>query len=144
MLSPEDRFAIEQLLARYCACLDLGDARGWAQCFTVDGEFGVRNMHKGRDRLEVHCADVFLRRQANPWANVQHWNGNLVVEGGAGAARALSCLAMLGRVRDTGAMTIVAQGWYHDQLRKIDGHWLFQSRRISFDAPPPDFVSSLA
>ena len=133
-MSPEDRFAIEQLLARYCACLDLGDPAGWARCFTIDGEFGVRNLHKGRDRLEAHCADVLARRRANPWANVQHWNGNILVEGDENAAAAQSCFAMLGREKESGALIIVARGWYDDRLWKVDGDWLLRSRRIRFES----------
>ena len=136
MLNAEDRFAIKQLFARYCACLDLGDAAGWAQCFTPDGEFGVRNMHKGRIRLESHCAEVFARRRANPWANVQHWNGNVILDGDATFASAQSCFAMLGSERASGAVTIVARGWYDDRLHRIDGRWLIRSRRICFDTPP--------
>lgn len=140
MLSIEDRLAIQQLHARYCACLDTGDVKGWAQCFTIDGEFGVRTMHKGRDRLEAHGAVVMSRRQSNPWANVQHWNGNLIVEGDASGARAMSYLAMVGKTRDSGALTIVAQGWYSDTLRKEHGEWKFASRRIAFDTPRPDSI----
>ena len=86
---------------------------------------------------------MLARRLANPWANVQHWNGNIVVEGNSASARSVSYLTMLGRTRDSGNLIIVAQGWYDDLLHKVDGHWLFNSRRISFDTPPPDLVPSL-
>jgi len=140
MLSIEDRLAIQQLHARYCACLDTGDVKGWARCFTRDGEFGVRTMHKGRDRLEAHGAVVMSRRQNNSWTNVQHWNGNIIVEGDASGASAMSYLAMVGRVKDSDALTIVAQGWYNDTLEKEDGEWKFSTRRISFDTPRPDSI----
>ncbi|MBM3345843.1 MAG: nuclear transport factor 2 family protein [Betaproteobacteria bacterium] len=135
MLSTTDRIEILQLHARYCACLDTGDAQGWARCFTVDGEFGVCNMHRGRDRLAVHCADVVARRRANPWDNVQHWNGNIIVEGGAGRDHAMSYPATLGRQRDSGAQAIVANGWYRDTLAQEDGAWKLSSRRIAFETP---------
>ncbi len=140
MLSTEDRLAILQLHARYCACLDTGDVKGWAHCFTVDGKFGVRNMHTGRAAIEAHGLIVLSRRRANPWANVQHWNGNIIVEGNADSAVATSYLAMIGKTRDSGALTIVAQGWYSDDLKKENDDWKFSSRRICFDTPPQDSI----
>jgi len=38
-LSVEDRLDIQELFAKYCWALDLGDADAFVQCFTEDGEF---------------------------------------------------------------------------------------------------------
>lgn len=87
MLSIEDRIAIQQLYARYCACMDTGDMQGWAHCFTEDGVFETFTNHRGRDNIAAYGADVMARRQTNAWTNGQHWNNNIIVEGDRDAAR---------------------------------------------------------
>jgi hypothetical protein len=37
-ITAEDRFAIQDLYARYCQTVDQGDAEGWADTFTEDGK----------------------------------------------------------------------------------------------------------
>jgi len=144
MLSIEDRIAIQQLYARYCVCMDTGDMKGWAHCFTVDGEFATYTVHKGRDNIEAYGADVMARRQTNPWTNGQHWNNNLIVEGDGGKAQAMCYLMVIGKMKDSGEMKIVIQGWYGDELAKEDGQWKFKARRVAFATPAPDFIPKKA
>ena len=144
MLSIEDRIAIQQLYARYCACMDTGDMRGWAHCFTEDGVFETFTNHRGRGNIEAYGADVMARRQTNAWTNGQHWNNNIIVEGDRDAARALCYLIVIGKMKDTGELRIVIQGWYRDELARENGQWKFKARRVSFDTPSPDVIPKAA
>ena len=140
MLTIEDRLAIQQLYARYCACMDTGDMHGWAHCFTVDGEFDTFTKHKGRDNIEAYGADVMARRKTNPWTNGQHWNNNIIVEGDGDSANALCYLVVMGKMKDSGEHRIVIQGVYQDELAKEGGQWKFRARRVSFDMVKPDAI----
>ena len=48
-----DRCDIDELLVRYCHCVDHGDADGWAALFTADGVFEVSGVMRlaGTERL---------------------------------------------------------------------------------------------
>src|SRR5581483_6281112 len=81
VLSIEDRFAIQDLYARYCANLDCGDWEAWSRCFTEDGVFtGFREV-RGRAAIADYGRMRCEERPHSPWKLSQHWNNNLVVEG---------------------------------------------------------------
>ena len=84
MLSTEDRFAIQNLYARYCACFDLGDAEGWVNCFAKDGIFKSAKDMQGPEQLREFVEGRIKVRPDGPNRNVQHWNANLIVEGDGG------------------------------------------------------------
>ena len=140
MLSIEDRFAIQDLYARYCACMDTGDMKGWAASFTVDGIFETYTKHQGRANIEIYGADVMARRKTNPWTNGQHWNNNIIVEGDGRTAQGLCYLVVIGKMKDSGEHKVVIQGTYRDELQKEDGQWKFKARRVSFDTVPPEAI----
>jgi uncharacterized protein (TIGR02246 family) len=48
-MTPEDRFAIQDLLARYAWALDTGDYEAYALLYTPDGPFVERGVeYRGR------------------------------------------------------------------------------------------------
>ena len=83
--SVEDRFAIQDLYARYNAYWDTGDYEAWSRLFTEDGDFrgtigrkAIAQIGPQRDRDGADSA----------WENPQHWTNSMIVEGGAPAPRA--------------------------------------------------------
>ncbi len=123
-LSLEDRFAIQDLVARYNTAIDSGDAETWASMFTPDGTFesGGR-VHQGTDALTT-----FARGFAERLAGSRHWNNNMIVEGDGDEAT-LRCYLLLMR-----AGQVVTSAQYQDTLRRVDGQWRFASRRVVPDA----------
>jgi len=144
MLSIEDRFAIQDLYARYCACMDTGDIKGWAGSWTEDGVFDSFQYHDGRAKIEEYGWGFMQRLLQKKWTNGQHWNNNLIVEGGGDTASALCYLMVIGKMRDSGEMKIVIQGWYADELEKENGQWKFKARRVAFDTPSPAVIPKRA
>src|SRR4051794_23247963 len=115
MLTTQDRLAIQDLYARYNACFDLGDAENWSRCFTEHGEFAFHKL-RGRAALAEWCRQRCADRPNEPWVNVQHWNGNLIVEGDARAARAICYVFRAGRDKASGAFTLLTPAMYQDEL----------------------------
>ena len=81
--------AIRNLYARYNWCSDEGDADGYADCFTEDGELSIPGigMHvRGRENLRE-----FKRQDKAPQRDRirRHWNSGLLLEavGDGGAMR---------------------------------------------------------
>ena len=119
-LSLEDRLAIQDLAARYNVAIDSGDAEAWAATFTPDGSFesGGRT-HQGTEALTA-----FAKGFAERMAGARHWNNNILVEG-EGDQASLHCYLLLMR-----GGQVVTSGRYEDTLRRVDGRWLFASRRV--------------
>jgi hypothetical protein len=140
VLSIDDRIAIRDLYARYCACLDAGDVDAWVQLWTEDGVFDTYQCSTGREAIHAYIRNVVAGRASKPWRNAQHWNNNLIVEGGGNEAQALCYLMHVGQNRVSSAFTINIQGMYEDELRRIDGRWLFKRRKVHFDTPPPSII----
>jgi 3-phenylpropionate/cinnamic acid dioxygenase small subunit len=137
MLSVEDRLAIADLYARHNACVDLGDYERWARCFTEDGVSHTSTRTQGRAALVAHGKARLESRAKEPWGYPQHWNSNLIVEGDDSRASGLCYMTRVVRMKDTGAFAATHLGIYEDTLVKVGGEWLFASRKLHLDAPPP-------
>ena len=140
MLSIEDRLAIQSLYARYCACFDLGDVDGWVNCFTEDGVFKGATDNHGRAQLKAFIEGRIKARAENPNRNVQHWNANLIVEGGDGRAKGMCYIMLVGESVATGQTVFTVRGTYTDDLVKTDGTWRFSRRQMFKDLPPPSSI----
>lgn len=145
MLSVEDRLAIADLYARHNAYVDLGDYERWAHCFTEAGVSHTSKRTQGRAALVAHGKAQLKGRAAQPWDYPQHWNSSLIVEGDATRARGLCYMTRIVRMKDSGAFAATHLGIYEDALVKVGGRWLFESRKLHLDAPPPpDAIPSQA
>jgi len=77
-ITADDRFAIQDLYARYCQTVDLGDAEGWADTFTEDG----RRIYDDNPGAPGRAGKTFTGRAAlvelqsipRP-LRVRHWHG---------------------------------------------------------------------
>jgi uncharacterized protein (TIGR02246 family) len=135
-LSALDYEEIRRLLARYNFAIDLGDAAGWAECFTPDGAFECSGLpegnpfggrHEGTEALRTYAATHFNTFKGR----ARHWNANIDVDGDGDAAT-LRCYML---VLTVGHAPTVAgtQGIYADRLRQVDGRWLFTERHVTVD-----------
>ncbi|MEV6930377.1 nuclear transport factor 2 family protein [Dactylosporangium sp. NPDC051485] len=131
-LSIEDRFAIEDLYTRYCYAIDSLDVPEWVSCFTEDGTFApaygtIGGEHKGREALAAFAADPARDR------GTRHWNTNLrFVSVAAGEVQATCYALLVDYEREEPFLRTHVV--YHDTIRRVDGRWLFASRRPRRDA----------
>ena len=119
-LTTDDRFAIQDLIARYNHAIDGGTPEDWAATFAPDGTFESRGeFHAGTDALVA-----FARGFQERLPGARHWNNNLVIEGDGDEA-STKCYLMLWH---EGAP--VSESTYVDTLKRIDGQWRFTSRKV--------------
>jgi hypothetical protein len=135
----EDRAEIEDLQARYMFALDWQDADAYASTFTEDGVLDwAGGVVKGRDaiRKEVHGMKANFEKRAAAEAperpsRLRHFITNIVIkiDGDKAVGKAYWFEfddAIRGRRPYVGAY-----GHYDDEMRKVNGKWLFSRRRIN-------------
>jgi hypothetical protein len=134
----EDRAAIEDLQARYMFALDWQDADAYAGTFTEDGILdwaggivrgrdAIRGEVRGmRERFAKHeAADAPLRP-----ARLRHAITNVVIRVDGNRAMARAYWFELNDDGRDRRPYLAAYGHYEDELRKVDGQWLFSKRKI--------------
>ena len=132
----DDRVEIRDLISRYNKAIDTGDADGYANTFTPDGQFiGIVGTFNGRDELRAFAAAYATEEQYADFASAQHWVTNVVVdavEGDDERATVFSHLQMVKPLADGGRILLV--GHYDDIVRRADDGWLFEQRIVVSDA----------
>lgn len=144
----EDYIQIEQLLMRYAAAYNTGDADTYVSLFTPDATFQlVRNVGEpafagpfiGRDAIRQQWfpdgASADAGRKFGPMRHVTT-NYEINVDGTAATVRAFFIeVVSNGENIPPGSKppTIHAMGRYEDELQKIDGVWLFSKRTVITD-----------
>jgi hypothetical protein len=139
-LTYEDRLAIQDLYSRYNAFIDTGDYEAWSRTFAEDGIFAGSSELKGRAKIAAFGKMRWEERPALEWANAQHWNNNLVVEGDGRSAKGLCYILRIAKHKHTGKFEIITHGMYTDDLVKVAGEWLFAKRSVLMDTPPASAV----
>ena len=126
----DDREQIRELYARYAFTIDLGPYDEWVRCFTADGVFESPRLgrHEGHDALRKFT--VMYKNSAGD-AHVRHMMTNVTfrVEDDRAVG---ACYLTYYHVKG-GKATLEAVGRYQDELRKVNGEWLFQYRRVYID-----------
>ncbi len=129
-----DHEQIRTLLARYNFAFDSGDAPAWVACFTADGAFESTGVES--EPVRVVGADLLAfaeRQQAINQGRGRHWTNNEIIEvHGDRATMTCYLLAV------TTSRRIASIGVYRDELRKVDGRWLFTLRHVDVDPRPAD------
>jgi 3-phenylpropionate/cinnamic acid dioxygenase small subunit len=126
----EDREQIRELYARYAYTIDYGPYDEWVRCFTEDGVFES-------PRFGRHAGHTALRRftatyqESNGAAQVRHMMTNVTFH--IDGDRATGGCYLTYYHCKSGKATLEALGRYEDELRKVNGEWLFQRRRVSID-----------
>jgi hypothetical protein len=129
-LSPEDRFAIAELMAAYCHAIDLGRWEQFPDLFTPDCRLDFGSL------MGVFEGSEGVRRFADTLAGIalfmRHFTTNLIVRGDGEHARAESyVLAVTGAPGSSSQTT----GRYEDELVKVGGRWRIRVRRAILDTP---------
>jgi hypothetical protein len=134
-----DRTEIENLQARYMFALDWQDPAAYASTFTEDGVLdwagGVVN---GRAAIfkEVQGMQVtFGKRNAaeapKRAPRLRHFITNVVVKVDGDKATGKAYWFEIDNNTSGRWPYVSGYGHYDDELRKVDGHWLFSRRRIN-------------
>ena len=130
MSQHDDLEEVRELYNRYAISWDEDRAEELAACFTLDAVFeSPRGRFAGREAIVANMAKVnaalcATRKQRHVTANVSiHLDGD----------RATSTAYFIYCVGCEGKLEVTAFGIYHDELRKIDGRWLFSSRSAAVE-----------
>ncbi len=135
MLSAEDRLEIRELIARYNVAIDDGDAEGWASMFTEDGVFdGIVGRFEGREEIAGFCRRYSTEPKYADFRACQHWVDNVVIEGGGDEATLRADHLMVQPTAEGGRILLVAR--YDDEVRRVDGRWLFARRHVRTHGDP--------
>jgi uncharacterized protein (TIGR02246 family) len=125
-VSIEERFAIQDLLLRYCYAVDTLDTEACVACFTPDGVFrsagGFR--YENSDGIRRFMDD---QKSKPVGRRTQHWVHPIGVRAD-GAARIMRSYGMT-VTTDTQAI----RGFFYsdDTVVKVDGAWRIKDRFIS-------------
>lgn len=126
----EDREQIRELDSRYAYPIDLGRNEEWVRCFTEDGVFDspLLGQHAGHAALARFTVTY---RDSAAGAQVRHVMSNLTFEINGDRAKG-GCYLTYFHCK-AGKMTLQAVGRYEDELRKVNGEWLYQRRQVFID-----------
>ena len=126
----EDREEVRVLHARYCLTIDTCRYDEWIDCFTEDGVFESPRFgrHSGRDGLKRFTA---MYKESLGGAKVLHVVANPAFDLDGDSGTGTSYLLYY-HCKD-GKAALSAAGTYTDSLRKVNGEWRFESRRVNID-----------
>jgi 3-phenylpropionate/cinnamic acid dioxygenase small subunit len=126
----EDREQIRELYSRYAFTIDYGPYDEWVKCFTPDGVFDSPRLgrHEGHEALRKFTVTYTASRGD---AQVRHMMTNVTFRIEGDMAKG-GCYLTYYHCK-AGKATLQAIGRYQDELRKINGEWLFHYRRVFID-----------
>lgn len=131
-LSAEDRFAIQDLFARYSWALDTGDPDALAATFAPDARL-VEEVFEDPDIWEGHEGIKAMARHYMASPNFpgrqHHATMPLYEPTGPDSCRAKS-FVFVTEVHGEPPMVLRFSGYYQDDLVRVGGQWLFKSRVI--------------
>ena len=115
-----DREAIRELTSDYCQRVQRGDVEGVVELFCEDGSIEMgETLNRGHEQLRSSYREALAEMTPKPFIH------NHVIELDGLSARGI-CSVEIRLVQDGRAYD--AAGHYHDDYRKLDGHWRFQRR----------------
>jgi hypothetical protein len=129
-LTPEDRIAIEQLVARYPYALDTGEdeGRAYASLFTEDGEFvSPAGTVSGRDAL---AGLAYGHREGQGPLLVRNFGANLLIEPDPEGARGRQYGVIIALGDQGSPSTIGPGGHFEDLYVRTDEGWRIRSREF--------------
>ncbi|MEW6270531.1 MAG: nuclear transport factor 2 family protein [Thermodesulfobacteriota bacterium] len=129
-LSVSDRLEIQELLARYCHCIDRGRWERFPELFTEDCRLDmsqVMGLYEGRAGIQTFVdtlkpLGIFMR----------HLVTNVVIEGDGERAHVESYVVA---VTGSEASPSRTTGFYDDEVVKQNGRWLLRRRTLALDVP---------
>ena len=131
----EDKFAIEELIARYNQSLDSGDYPTWVACWADDAILdGIGKLLTGKPQIQAF-ADQYEGSTRSKINGLKHYTVNILSQIDGGSAKSSSYLQLVSTT-DKG-VKIIFTGRYEDDLKRINGQWQFARRKLHQDTPPP-------
>jgi uncharacterized protein (TIGR02246 family) len=133
-----DRAEIEDLQARYIFALDWQDADAYAATFTEDGVLDwAGGIVHGREAIRAEVRGMraaFAKKEAadaprRP-ARLRHFTTNAVLRVEGDRATHISYWFELDNDGRDRWPYVGGYGHYEDELRRVDGHWLYTKRKI--------------
>ncbi|MEO6379413.1 MAG: nuclear transport factor 2 family protein, partial [Caulobacteraceae bacterium] len=134
-----DRAEIENLQARYLFALDWQDADAYASTFAPEGVLDwAGGIVTGREAIHKEVVGMranFAKREAldapkRP-ARLRHMITSVVLKVDGDRATSRSYWFEIDNNNSARFPIVSGYGHYDDELRKVDGHWLFTRRRIN-------------
>ena len=129
----EDKFAIEERIAIYNQAIDQGRFDDFLACWCEDGVFdGLGGPYVGkagiRKFLDGYDANYRLRLNG-----LKHFTVNILSKIDGDRATCSSHLMMT--TTGTKGGHILFTGLYADELRRVNGEWVFSRRKLHQDMP---------
>lgn len=133
-----DRARIEDLQARYLFAFDWQDGDAYAATFTEDGILDFAGgVITGRKAIseEIYTFGETLKKknaalEPERPARIRHFITNVVIEIDGDTAKSVSYWWEFNDDMRDRRPYLGAYGHYEDQLKKINGRWLFAKRKI--------------
>ena len=120
-----DKVAIKELISKHAITFDTGDSEGFANCFNEDAVWEAESLGgqwKGRKELRTICDAV-----DKLFPGSHHFTYNHVIDVKGDKAHSI-CELMAFASTPEGIYPII-QGFYEDDLVKVDGKWLISHRQ---------------
>ena len=126
-----DKMAIKELFGRYALAIDTGDAEGWASVFTEDGQYELFE-ETTRGRAAIRDAIAGRPREGRPHSQHRMANHVITIDGDTAHSICEFCVI----AERQGKIDTIVAGFYEDDLKKIEGHWLIDRRQIQVKTDP--------
>ncbi len=131
-ITADDRFAIQDLYARYSHAVDANDGAAWIKCWARDGEFvpavgpTAGTPYRGHEAISQ-----FGYSRPDNYQAARIWTGSYLLEELDGYVKG-TCYGMVidisGDRPETSAHIV-----YNDEIIREDGQWKFRARRPRID-----------
>src|SRR5665213_371091 len=133
----QDRAQIEDLMARYLFAIDYNDWDSYVETFAPDGELEFASgTSKGRPAIRAMVTKFaegigrFYHTEDGKPAKLRHVILQSVVRVQGNRAWARSLWLEMANHGPGDTMKMGTYGLYEDQLKKVDGQWLFAKRNV--------------
>lgn len=127
----EDKFAIEELIGIYNQAIDQGRYEDFLACWCEDGVFhGLGGPYVGKAAIR-RFTDGYDQQYRLRLNGLRHFTVNIVSRIDSDRATSSSHLQLV--TTGSKGAHILFTGRYEDELRRVDGRWLFASRRLHQD-----------
>jgi len=133
----QDRAEIEDLMSRYLFAMDYGDIDSYVATFTEDGELEFASgTSKGRAAIRESVSKFkegigrFYKIEDGSPATLRHVLLQAVIRVEGDRAWTTSLWMEMANDGPGDSFKMGTFGIYEDEVRKVDGHWLFSKRRV--------------
>ena len=133
--SIEDKFAIEELIARYNQAIDQGRFEDFLACWAEDGVFdGLGGPYVGKPAIRKFT-DTYDERYRLRLNGLKHFTVNILSRIDGDHATSSSHLQLV--TTGSKGARILFTGRYEDELRREGSEWRFTRRKLHQDMPLP-------